>query len=131
MIQNINNDRAKDAYEYIEKNIKDEKELQKEFRTLARSFPTMVQVNGTCAAVAFLYAKKQSKTSSGSLKNSAHGKLLETLENWLRIKGFIGVEVSLMKSLTSCSSEEYRLISKEIIAYTQWLKRFAEGMLEI
>jgi len=31
----------------------------------------------------------------------------------------------------SCDSSKYRYITKEILAFLNWLKRFAEGLIEV
>ena len=115
MRQNVNDKRAKDAYDFIEKVSKkgDEgKDANKKFRTLARSFPTMVQNNGLNVAVAFLLSK--------SGKEDAHRKFYEKLGKWLK-------KASLMDALVEMERDEYRFTSQEVMAYTQWVKRFAEG----
>lgn len=56
MSQNVHNQMAEFAYHEISKNVTG----NKEFRSLARSFPSMLQINGLGAAVAFLQSKKAS-----------------------------------------------------------------------
>lgn len=66
----VHNEMAKFAYDRIG----ELKECQKsEFRSLARSFPSMVQINGLAAAVAFLSSKN---------KNNAHGVLYDMIDKW-------------------------------------------------
>ena len=105
--------RAEHAFSYIS-NLKSS---STETRSLARSFPTMVQNNGVCAAVAFLIAKKKDH----------HKELYTNLEDWLKKTELLGG--NLMEFLVKANRDEYRMISKETLAYTTWIKRFAEGML--
>jgi CRISPR-associated protein Cmr5 len=36
----------------------------------------------------------------------------------------------LIEWIISCNSKEYRWITQELLAFLNWLKRFAEGMIE-
>ena len=126
--QGVNDKRAQDAYQFIaeisaaNKKLKEDKQLKanKEFRSIARSFPTMVQNNGLNVAVAFLL----SKTDGGP-----HLKIYEKLGNWLEEMDWLKKyrNIKLMKKLVELSRDEYRLTSQEVMAYTSWVKRFAEG----
>jgi len=108
------NARAEHAFNYITKR----KEVNDtDTRTLARSFPTMIQNNGICAAVAFLQAK-------GKVH---HKELYNNLEAWLKKTELLSD--NLMKFLVEANRDEYRMVSKEALAYATWVKRFAEGML--
>jgi len=138
MSQRVNDERAQDAYKLIEtissdnakaakaasKSIADEEDrlkaerekkekLNKEFRSIARSFPTKIQTNGLLVAVAFLDAKDEQ-----------HMKLKDALGNWLYEKDS---DVDLTKELVELERDNYRLASQEVMAYAQWVKRFAEG----
>ena len=92
-----------------------------EFRSLARSFPSMVQANGLCAAIAFLYAKQ----------NSAPQQAMYKLINTWIVKHFDpSSNTELAKRIVSLNSKEYRLYTTEVMNLCLWAKRFAEGMAE-
>jgi CRISPR-associated protein Cmr5 len=110
------NARAKHAIGYISGLDKNDSDT----RTLARSLPTMIQNNGICATVAFLKAKGKAH----------HNKLYENLENWIEKQELLVDNKGLLSTLVNASREEYRMISKEMLAYAVWVKRFAEGSLE-
>ena len=124
MNQQLNDDRIKHTYYFVKNFVEEDGKFQKEFRSLARSFPTMVHNNGLSAAIAFLLVKDKSH----------HRKLYETLEKWLSAKGLIslykeGKSRDLLEAVINLSRDEYRMVSREVMVYMQWIKRFAEGML--
>lgn len=114
MSQNVHNQMAEFAYHKISENMTD----NKEFRSLARSFPSMLQINGLGAAVAFLQSKKA---------NKAHGFMYGLLDQWTRDK--FGGKGSLMERIVHMDSGSYRLYTNEIVNLCIWIKRFAEGMI--
>ena len=127
-VQGVNDKRAEDAYQFISeisatnKNLDDEVKQQKankEFRSLARSFPTMVQNNGLNVAIAFLLSKT----------DGPHPKLYKRLGSWLEGMDWLKEykNLGLMKKIVKLSRDEYRLTSQEVMAYSSWVKRFAEG----
>lgn len=128
-VKNINNERAKFAFARLS-NIKCN---ESNFRSLARSFPTMVHANGIVAAVAFLYAKKGKNTENK--KTSEHKEMYEILSEWLlRTRCFSenkkDKESELMQAVTVMDNEELRRTTTEAMALLIWIKRFAEGMFK-
>lgn len=107
-------------------------EGEKEFRSLARSFPSMLQVNGLGNAIAFLNSKRQGK--------NACGKLYEGIQTWTEnnLKAGIGAapgaqekppQTDLMERITQLDSTTYRIYTDEVMNLCLWIKRFAEGMI--
>jgi len=124
MSRRVNDERAEHAFEFIQGISGVDKE-KKEFRSLARSFPTMVQNNGLNVAVAFLLTKN-SKDDEGKKKFNGHKMLHSRLAEWLKRRELINSE-NLTKALIELKREEYRLVSQEVMEYASWIKRFAEG----
>jgi len=121
----VNDERTKHAYDFV-KDYLGNKEKEKDLRSLARSFPTMVQNNGLCAAVAFLIAKNKEH----------HSALRQTIENWLVKRKLISLskvggkeESKVLEAIINLSRDQYRVASGEVMTYMQWVKLFAEGML--
>ena len=130
------NDMAKFAYEELLK-----LKLDKEFRSLARSFPSMIQINGLGAAVAYLFSKK-------GRNGGPHGKLYTLINNWMTCKfdeidGVKAAEVDgkdgrgerdegdeLTRRIMSLESSKYRVYTNEVMSLCLWIKRFAEGMVD-
>ena len=96
----------------------------REFRSLARSMPSMIQVNGLGAGVAFLCAKKK--------RANAHERMYKLLNEWLKERGYLkpGKQADLMESIVNLDSSTYRLYTNECMNLCLWVKRFAEGMIE-
>ena len=116
------------AYNRV-KNIKG-KPFEADYKSLAKTFPAMVQNNGLSVAIAFLSAKD--KAHHG--EKGHHGELNKAVLDWLKSSDCLVVTLDegkdLMGNIVDFSREEYRLVSKETMLYAQWIKRFAEGMLE-
>lgn len=139
MNNTVHNELAKKSYKIVEKlsNSKEDK-VKKEFRSLSRSFPSMIQVNGLCCAIAFLFSKKEQnndgKDKKGEKKEeqkeNAYKILYGEIEGWLRISNnMLGEKEDLMDKITGLNNIETRLYTDEIMNLCLWLKRFAEGML--
>lgn len=123
---------------------------KKEFRSLARSFPSMLQVNGLGASIAFLYSKGAGKSeapkqapakANASKAKNAHEILYSGIAEWIRSRfdraeaekpaedGAEPDEKGLMEQITELDSGGYRLYMNEVMNLSLWIKRFAEGML--
>jgi len=120
MNQQLNDERAKHAYDFVLSMTKKNDEFQKKLRSLARSFPAMIQNNGFCAAVAFLEAKDEDHRVE----------LSKTIKKWLIQKNDIQENEKLMQVIVNLSQDIYQMRAKEIMAYLLWVKRFSEGMLK-
>lgn len=96
---------------------------KRDFRTLARSMPSIIQVNGLGAAVAFLCAKKQ--------KGNAHEIMYKLLSEWFQDEACLlpGPEGDFMKHIVYLDSDTYRLYTNESMNVCLWVKRFAEGLI--
>lgn len=121
MKETVHNDMAMWAFSKVgEIDPKD----SKEFRSLARSFPSMLQVNGLGMALAFLYSKK----------SAAHKRLYMIISEWIKIKFPIsdkkGKKEEFMKDIVGLDSQNYRIYTNEIMNLCLWIKRFAEGLIE-
>jgi len=124
--EEINDARTKHAYDFVKKSL--EKSYEKDLRSLVRNFPTMVQNNGLCAAIAFLHAKAKAH----------HSALHQTISDWLiEERKLISLKnddkeesKDLLEAIVNLKSrDQYRMVSAEVMTYMQWVKRFAEGML--
>lgn len=116
MTSNVHNNMAQAAYAAVTTVSKSD---QKEFRSLARSFPSMLQTNGLCAAIAFLNAKKEG--------SSAHRELYQILTARLKEIGLLK-DQDLLERILELDNSDYRLCTDEVMNFCLWIKRFAEGM---
>jgi CRISPR-associated protein Cmr5 len=124
LLKTVEQERAKAAWKNIDEvNADPNDDSKRKYRTLVQSFPAMIQNAGLGQALAFLCAKAR--------KEPAHKRLYDHLSSWIaeQKKWPQDERENLLKWLTENSSQEYRHVTVEIIAYTRWLKRFAEAEL--
>lgn len=114
MSQNVHNQMAEFAYHKISEEMTD----NKEFRSLARTFPSMLQVNGLGASIAFLQSKG----------GGAHKFMYNLLNQWTSDK--FGTTGDLLGRIVEMDSKTYRLYTNEIVNLCIWIKRFAEGLIK-
>ncbi len=113
--------RAYAAWEAVTK-VKQQKDVRAKYRSLARNLPSMILSNGLGATLAFIKSK-------GSAE---HQKIYTHLDQWLTrwIRSWLNNAVSqgiLEWIVAESTSETYRMVTTEALAFTQWLKRFAES----
>lgn len=120
--------RASSAYGCIVE-IRDskDKKLPAQYRSLVRSAASDILTNGLGQMLAFLLAKDKGE------HKSEHWALYCHLATWQRRPpGSQADQYSafgLLPWLAQASSDEYRQTTTEVIAYLNWLKRFAEAEL--
>lgn len=90
----------------------------KEYGSLAREMPTLIQVNGLAQALAFLKAKNKTH----------HQNMFKHLSGWVCQQ--LGLQSDLLESVLGMDSQLYRRATAESLAFLQWLKRFAESKIE-
>ena len=117
----VHNEMAQFAYTHVQEAVGN---LQNpsEFRSLARSFPSMLQANGLCAAIAFLYAKD----------NGPHQQLYKLIDEWTQtnLPAPETNKEELAHRITHLNSSEYRVYTTAVMNLCLWVKRYAEGMVE-
>ncbi len=144
-LKNLNSERAKLAFDELNKIKMDSLTDGSKLRTLARNFPTMVQTNGLTAAVTYLYAKKRDEKSKSkepkdnqpngdnvevSQDTGVHDCMYNIIFKRLTDAKIIRTDKDMMKSIVEMDSDELRLATAEVMAFLVWVKRFAEGMFE-
>ena len=109
---------ARLAYECVMQ-VKD-KDFASKYLSYARKLPSMITHNGLLVTVAFAKAKKE----------QAWETLLEHVESFLRKEGIKKDKKGLIEFLSDCEVQEYRLITKRVLGFSNWLKRIAEGEIK-
>ena len=92
-----------------------------DYLTPVRKFPVMVLTNGLGQSLAFLRAKEKD--------NNAHQKLSGHLSSWVLEQIPSHHSTELLKCIINEEGEWYRRATAETLAFTGWLKRFAEAEL--
>lgn len=116
--------RAKFAYECAEKGAKIDK--KKEYKSYCKKIPMMIKTNGLGATFAFMLSK-----------GGTYNLLYEQTHEWLKqddklvifsLEKYKGKE--LVDIIIDQNSAKYRYLTVEVLALFNWLRRFAEGLIE-
>ncbi|WP_353686778.1 type III-B CRISPR module-associated protein Cmr5 [Thermodesulfovibrio sp. 3462-1] len=129
-ITKLEKGRAEFAYRCVEEakqTFQGESKKQKEYKSYVKKIPSMVLSNGLGQTLAFVKAK--------SKKENAYDLIYKQLTEYMKSNHTTRIsmqqsEADLVKWVISCNSQDYRYITQEILAFLQWLKRFAEGLIE-
>jgi len=131
IITKLEKGRAEFAYKCVEKAIeifKDNSKKQKEYKSYARKIPTMILSNGLGQTLAFIKAKSE--------KGNAYDLIYQQLTEYMKSDHTARIKMpqeknDLVEWVISCNSSTYRYVTQEILAFLNWLKRFAEGLIEV
>lgn len=116
VIKGIEQGRAKFAYEKVKAVEKNEN-----YKSCVKKIPMMIKTNGLGATLAFMNAKGNEYTT---ILNHIREQLTRiNLSKASDNKGFID-------EVISCDSSKYRQRTIEVLAFLNWLRRFAEGLIE-
>lgn len=123
-IQGIEQGRADYAYQCALKGSKDSK--AKEYKSYVKKVPMMIKTNGLGATTAFIMSKS---------KDANNWTLIyEQIYNWLKqddnsylINNASG---DLSEIIIQLNSTQYRAVTNEVLALFNWIRRFAEGLIE-
>jgi len=129
-IKKLEQGRAEFAYKCVKeavKKFKSDTKRQKEYRSYSLKIPIMILTNGLGQTLAFVKAKVEDGNAYELLYNQMRYYLKS--ENTTRIP-MPPDKNELVEWVISCDSREYRFITQELLAFLNWLKRFAEGMIE-
>lgn len=116
--------RARIAYEHANEI---NKGLSDDYATRVKNLPALIKNSGLGAALAFVYSKN----------GNSYDQLYQDVNEYLRSKRceYIfhdldrspGEGEDLMGLITSLNSAAYRSATREVLAYLNWLRRFAEA----
>ena len=98
---------------------------QKEYAPAVKKLPMMIKTNGLGATIAFMFSKGKTL-----------GTILKNLDEWVNDKENLKTQDilknteggTLVQKVLNLNSSEYRILTIEVIAYLNWLRRFAEGI---
>lgn len=123
----IESGRAEFALHAVQNVVNSANERTKDdYKSYAKKFPSLVLANGLAAAIAFVCEKKTG--------NEAWGSIYTNISEWLIEKKYftstVDKSVTLEKYVCSLTSDEYRIVTNEVLLLFEWLRRFAAGMIE-
>lgn len=117
--QTTEQERAKSAWGNIEKV---PVSIQKEYGSLARGLPALIQTNGLGQALAFLSAKGKNDPAKHQSVIYKH------LSDWVCSRMPQEKKPgNLLEWVITQDSGMYRRATREALAYSLWLRRFAEA----
>ena len=145
-VKNLERNRAIEAYKYVSdgKNILELSEIDNEYykddkyKSYVKKIPMMILNNGLGATFAFIYSKQKSYDAkknkrAGEKENpkNAYDLIYKQVDNWLQ-QSYISKSKKreLVEWIISQNSSEYRATTNEVLTLFNWLKRFADGMIE-
>lgn len=121
----IENGRVRKAYEMVKEIVEKKSETEKkEYKSYVRKIPSMILTNGVGPTIAFIFSK-----------SGTYGDIYEQIENYLKsdvpLKFNLNKNEKLIDRITRLNSTEYKLLTEEVLELFSWLKKFAEGMIEV
>ncbi len=143
-VEEVNNPEEKnDENHYDDKN----KEANKreidpnDYKSLAKKMSTLIQKNGFIGTLVFNLSKVKKEHHKEVLKNIIEwnkknlkiNKIHEFKKDEMVFNGNNDVEIikKYINWVTALEPVEYRLITKEMMSLFGWIKRFADGMIEV
>ena len=114
-MQSLEHERAKFAYNKIKK-IENHSEKDK-YKSYAVNLGTLILTNGLLSTVAF-YSKED-----------IHKEIIEWLKEKLVNENLIPDQIDFAKTISELPIERYILVTNASLSIAQWLKRFAEAIL--
>lgn len=147
IITKLEKGRAEFAYKCAEKGKQISKKFQinnewyedDKYASYVKKLPSMILSNGLGQTLAYIVAKRKKEKNGrkpGSEENPKnaydliYNQLTEYLKSDIPARIKMPAEQDLLEWVISCESEKYRYITQEILAFLNWLRRFAEGMIE-
>jgi CRISPR-associated protein Cmr5 len=97
---------------------KAQKSFGKDYQSYVKKIPMRILTNGLGATFAFVYSKKKD--------GNAYDLIYKQTKEWLKVPK----NDELVKWIIDRESPEYRAVTNEVLALFNWLKRFADGMIE-
>ncbi|MDY6991418.1 MAG: type III-B CRISPR module-associated protein Cmr5 [Pseudomonadota bacterium] len=112
--------RAEFAYQCAEKASKEN--YKEDYKPYVKKIPMLIKTNGLGATIAYIKSK--------SKEGDAYSAIYKNISEWLVKKGIISEKDELIEVIIQINSSEYRQITIEVLAFLNWLKRFADGLIQ-
>ena len=128
----IERGRAKYAYDCA-KNVNEKfDKISGNYKSYVKKMPMLIKTNGLGAALAFIYSKQEKLNQQKAAY--AYKLLFDDIAEWLKYdeKAIINFEDNseLVAKIIALNSPSYRMVTVEVLAFLNWLRRFADGLIE-
>jgi CRISPR-associated protein Cmr5 len=100
-----------------------ENSQKNKYKSHVKKMPMMIKTSGLGAAAAFAFSKTNGSDKTWNL-------MITHIENWLINNGNLETGDKLHSKAISLDSSNYRALTIEVLAFLNWLRRFAEGLIE-
>ncbi len=118
----IENGRAAYAYNAVDEFIQKHPDKKENYRSYIKRLPSIIQTNGLGQALAFYYSKGRE-----------HKIIYDQIYAWLKQKNknlFNEPDEEFVKTVVNMDSRQYRVVTMEVLALLNWMRRFVEGRLK-
>lgn len=121
--QTLQQRRAAHAWACVEEvGSKKPEDFRKKYGSLVRGLPALIQIDGLGQALAFLKAKDKNDGKTHYILAYQH------VQSWTQSEhSALKVQGDLLEWLLKQPTTDYRRATAEVLAYLNWLKRFAEA----
>ncbi|MGD0856907.1 MAG: type III-B CRISPR module-associated protein Cmr5 [Dehalococcoidia bacterium] len=126
IMKGIEQGRAVFAYNQIEEAITvlgNDNNLLRKYKSYTKKVPMYIKTNGLGSTLAFIKSKNSDK---------AWKMIYSQISKWLKscTPPWLEDGDELVEKIIALSSAEYRAVTVEVLALFNWLRRFAEGLIE-
>ncbi len=134
----IEQQRSGAAYQMVTA-IPNEAKLREKYKSRAKNLPSLVRTNGLLQALSFLMSKsdnpKSDESKSCKLIAGHVQKWIQTSvkNGWLpkpTDEKLVSTSSGIIQWLTQVDVETYLTVTNEVLNFSPWLKRFAEGLIQ-
>ncbi|WP_448374824.1 type III-B CRISPR module-associated protein Cmr5 [Fervidobacterium sp.] len=111
----------------------------KNYKSYVKRIPAMILSNGLGHTLAFILSKRKGGQSSQEKPLNAYDLIAKQIFDYLNSDA-TAVKFSIPKKedeaealvefVVNCDPQTYRQLTNEILAFFNWLRRFAEGLIE-
>lgn len=97
-----------------------------EYKSYTKKIPMMIKTNGLGATLAFVKSKSDKGNAYDIINNQLRNWFLKDPKQVVKLNP----QEDFVKQIIGLNSFEYRAATMEILAFINWLRRFAEGLIE-
>ncbi|WP_054950070.1 type III-B CRISPR module-associated protein Cmr5 [Numidum massiliense] len=130
-IAKIEGGRAAFAFDEVAQSVRDGRIDGKKYRAYVKKMPSLIQVNGLGQTLAFYFSKRK-RSGEGKI----YDEIYQSVAKWLEQKfpEYFREQpdreaYKLIKTVINLKSKDYRFVTMETLAFLNWMRKFADGMV--
>lgn len=130
-IKTLEQGRAEFAYKKAEEG----KSIGKDYKQHVKKIPMLIKTNGLGNTFAFVASKAKWKDEKGNEKLNSYALIYRQTYEWLKKDNKLGIfnqqqKEDLVAKIVNLESPQYRALTNEVLAFFNWLRRFADGLID-